>query len=224
MLKNRFKHYIGRYPSIFFPIYRMFAPGKNQKLLFQSDTELVIEGFPRSANTFAVVAFEQAQSRRVKLAHHLHVEAQLVQAAAENKPAVALLRKPEDCFRSLMIRHPETPLHWAIQRYIHFYSAVKKLGPKCLVVNYEEVISDMGSIVKKINKHFGSDFDVPVHNDGMVKNAFSEVESINQRIDQGKESHVARPSSERKEQAQKLDLSGYEEDINIAIDLYNCLK
>ena len=32
---------------------------------------LVIEGFPRSANTFAVVAFRQAQERYVPIAHHL---------------------------------------------------------------------------------------------------------------------------------------------------------
>ena len=212
------------YPLLFFRFYKIFAPNNNQKLLYANDTELVIEGFPRSANTFAVVTFKQAQSRPVKMAHHLHVEAQLVQAAKENKPAVALLRNPEDSFRSLMIRHPETPVYWAIQRYIHFYSAIKKLGSKCLVVTYEEVISDMGGVVEKINKRFGTDFDVPIHDDGMVKNVFLEVESINKRIDQGKESHVARPSDERSEQSQKLNLSGYETDINKAMELYNCLK
>ena len=223
MLKNRIKHYIGRYPSLFMNLYRTFAPQKNQKLLFGHDTELVLEGYPRSANTFSVVAFEQAQSRPVKLAHHLHVEAQLIQAARENKPAVALLRNPEDCFRSLLVRHPETPVSWAINRYIQFYTAISKLGDKCLIITYEEVINDMGAVIEKINKHFGTNYDVPVHDQTMVQQVFSKVESINQQIDQGKESHVARPSKERKQQSQNIDFTGFENKIRQSKKLYEHL-
>lgn len=223
MLKNRIKHFIGRFPSIFVPFYKLVGPGRNQKLLYGDDTELVIEGFPRSANTFAVVAFEQAQSRPVKSAHHLHVEAQLVKAALDNKPAVALIRNPEDCFRSLLIRHPRTPVMWAVNRYIHFYTAVEKLGDKCLVVTYEDVTKDMGAVIRRINSRFNTDYDVPVHDDEMVKKVFKEVESINKSLDQGKESHVARPSNERKVLAEKIDFTNYEKEIDCANKLYEAL-
>lgn len=224
MLKNRFKHFIGRYPFVFFPFYKLLAPKPNLRLLYSNDTDLVIEGYPRSANTFSVVAFELAQSKTVKIAHHLHVEAQLIKAATENKPAVALLRNPEDSFRSLLVRHPETSISWAVNRYIQFYTAVKKLGENCLIVNYEDAIHDMGAVVELINKRFGSNFDVPVHDEAMVKNVFSEIESINQRIYQGKESHIGRPSNERKKIAQNIDFTGYEKEIRCATELYESIK
>lgn len=224
MLKNRIKHFVGRSPSFFFPFYKIFGPKKNRVLLFDDNTKLVIEGFPRSANTFAVVAFEQAQSSTVKLAHHLHIEAQLMQAAAHDIPAVALLRNPEDSFRSLLVRHPETPVSWIIQRYIHFYTAVKNLGPKCLIVSYEDITNDMGAIVETINRRFDKNFDVPVHSDVMVSQVFQQIESYNKRVNQGKESHVARPSEERKRLAKDIDFTGHEEDIQKAIELYESLK
>lgn len=224
MLKNRIKHFVGRFPSLFFPFYKVFGPRKNQKLLFDSNTELVIEGFPRSANTFAVVAFEQAQLTPVNLAHHLHVESQLTIAAKHGVPAVALLRNPEDSFRSLLIRHPDTPVSWIIQRYIHFYTAVKNAEPNCLVVEYEDIISDMGKVVDKINKHFDKNFTVPVHDEKMTKRVFEQIESFNKKVNQGRESHVARPSDERKKQAKEIDFTGHEKNIRLATALYESLK
>jgi len=192
-------------------------------LLCNDDTEIVIEGFPRSANTFSVVAFMQAQSSPVKVAHHLHVEAQLMYAAKRGIPAIALIRTPEDSFRSLLIRHPESAPDWMIARYIKFYAAVRKLGDKCLVVKYEDVIGDMGGIISRINSHFGTKFDVPVHDETMVKSVFKEIEAINQRIYQGKESHIGRPSEERKQLAKEIDFSGLEAEISKANALYESM-
>ena len=66
---------INNYSRIF-PAYirlRDLVLGSDQKrMLYSKETELVIEGFPRSANTFAVLAFDYAQPDDVKLAHQLH--------------------------------------------------------------------------------------------------------------------------------------------------------
>jgi hypothetical protein len=50
-------------------------------------TEIVIEGYPRSGNTFAVVAFRLAQGREIEIAHHLHAAAQIKRAARLDVPA-----------------------------------------------------------------------------------------------------------------------------------------
>jgi len=57
------------------------------------ETEVVIDGFPRSGNTFAVVAFRQAQSRRVSVAHHGHVPALAIEAHRRGVPALVLIRE-----------------------------------------------------------------------------------------------------------------------------------
>ena len=52
-------------------------------------TELVIEAFPRSANTFATVAFQLSQPAPVRVAHHLHAPAQVTEARGADAGAAA---------------------------------------------------------------------------------------------------------------------------------------
>jgi len=62
---------LGQHPWLYFALQHL-RPSRRH-LLVTKDTEIVIEGYPRSANTFAVVAFLLAQGHPVKIAHHLHV-------------------------------------------------------------------------------------------------------------------------------------------------------
>src|SRR5262245_45373054 len=64
------------HPAIYLPFARRKYPGPSPKVI-DADTELVIDGYMRSANTFAVYAFQMAQRRPVRLAHHLHAPAQV---------------------------------------------------------------------------------------------------------------------------------------------------
>jgi len=77
-LRFALRSVLGRSPAVYFGIQRL-RPSRRH-LLVKKDTEIVIEGYPRSANTFAVAAFLLAQGRAVKIAHHLHVPAQVIQA------------------------------------------------------------------------------------------------------------------------------------------------
>src|SRR5205814_3293356 len=88
--------FLGRYPAIALPLLR--ARGGDGFLApIRDETEVVIEGFPRSGNTFAVAAFHYAQRPRdVKIAHHAHVPAQLLSAVRLGLPAVVLVRDPEE--------------------------------------------------------------------------------------------------------------------------------
>jgi hypothetical protein len=73
------RRHVGEHPLLFHNIYKLRL--RYQNLLVDRTTQLVIEGFPRSGNTFAVVAFEQAQRQSVRIAHHLHAPAQVMLAA-----------------------------------------------------------------------------------------------------------------------------------------------
>ncbi len=55
---------MSRSPTVYFGIQRL-RPSRRY-LLVTKDTEIVIEGYPRSANTFAVAAFLVAQGLPVK--------------------------------------------------------------------------------------------------------------------------------------------------------------
>src|SRR5919108_5935171 len=61
--------------------------------IIRPDTELVIEGFGRSASSYAVVCLELAQDREVRSAHHTHAAAQVVKAARLRMPTLVIVKK-----------------------------------------------------------------------------------------------------------------------------------
>ncbi|MGD1922294.1 MAG: hypothetical protein ACFCAD_27420 [Pleurocapsa sp.] len=66
------------------------ATGENIKRgAIEKDTDIVIEGYPRSGNTFASSAVRIAQTKPVKIAYRLHAPTQLICAAKMVIPAIA---------------------------------------------------------------------------------------------------------------------------------------
>ena len=86
---------LGRSPTVYFGIQRLRPDCRN--LLVKKDTEIVIEGYPRSANTFAVAAFLLAQGRPVKIAHHLQVPAQVIQGVQWNITTIVTEQESARC-------------------------------------------------------------------------------------------------------------------------------
>lgn len=66
-------------------LYLQVARWRHRGAPVASDTQL-IEGFPRSGNTFAVAAFDLAQARPVEVAHHGHASAQVIEAVRRTSP------------------------------------------------------------------------------------------------------------------------------------------
>src|SRR5579885_65924 len=71
--------------------------------LVDENTDVVIEGYMRCGNYFAVYAFEHAQPGRVRIAHHFHAPAQLMVAARLGVPSILLLRHPRDAVLSALV-------------------------------------------------------------------------------------------------------------------------
>jgi hypothetical protein len=121
-------------------------------------TEIVIEGYPRSGNTFAVVAFRLAQGRQIEIAHHLHAAAQIKRAARLDVPAIVLVREPSEAVLSVLVRDPHASVRWALRSYIRFYSAVVPYLEKKVVAPFPTVTSDLASIIRMVNTRYGTAF------------------------------------------------------------------
>lgn len=126
-----------------------------------SRTELVIEGFPRSANSWTVVAFREAQAREPRIAHHRHAEAQVLAGVRRGLPVLVLIRRPEEAIRSLVFRHPENDPARALDRWLAFYGAVKRVPEGVVVATFEQVTQDLASVVSRLNARFGCDNALP---------------------------------------------------------------
>lgn len=144
-------------------------------------TEIVIEGYPRSGNTFAVVAFRLAQGRKIKMAHHLHAAAQIKRAARLDVPAILLIRKPSEAILSLMVRDPHASMRWALRSYIRFYSAVVPYLDKTVVAPFATVTSDLASIIRMVNTRYGTAFKEFVPTQDALNSVRQTVEWMAQR-------------------------------------------
>jgi hypothetical protein len=99
----------GSHPTVYFSLYRLLRTRKDLTRAVTPDTQVVIEGFPRSGNSFARRAFIMAQEETfdvTRIAHHLHVPAQIVRAAQWRIPTLVLIRRPRDAVLSFAVWDP----------------------------------------------------------------------------------------------------------------------
>lgn len=186
---------------ILFQIFWKLKFWKQKELFFSKSTEIVIEGFPRSANTFAVVAFEQMQNEAVNIAHHLHAPAQLILASKNKVPAILLIREPKDALISLMIMRLNSsnlsPLNF-INSYINFYSVLIPYLDDFVITDFKEIISDLSGVIIRVNKKFEKNFQTKILSDSQV---FTEISKISKRyeLDELKASSPSLKKNEEKE-------------------------
>ena len=196
-MREQARRYVGEHPFLFDNLYRLRPRYRN--LLVDRTTQLVIEGFPRSGNTFAVVAFEQAQRKSVRIAHHLHMPAHVMRAARWRIPTLVLIRRPTDAVLSLVIREPQISIRQAMKHYVSFYEKVAGYRSAFVVGSFEEVIQDYGAVLERVNERFGTRFSLFDHSKDHVEGVFSHIEE-RQRARRGgrlDEMRIARPSAAR---------------------------
>ncbi|HSK83481.1 MAG TPA: hypothetical protein VK902_08775 [Rubrobacter sp.] len=198
--------YAGKHPSTFYGLYRLAR--KDQKRVVTPDTQLVIEGFPRSANTFARVAFNRAQSERVRIAHGLHVPAQVIRASRWQIPTLVLIRAPKDAVISFAIRDPIS-VDQALRSYLSFYETVEEYRDAYVLGLFEEVIEDFGEVIRRINDRFGTTFSPFSHDEPNVDGVFARIEkNAKKRFgERSLENKVSRPFASREKLKREV---GYE--------------
>jgi hypothetical protein len=157
-LRHLARSLLWRSPAWYLPIARMRYPGPSPNVIGPA-TELVIEGYMRSANTFAVHAFQSAQRRPVALAHHLHAPAQLIRAARRGVPALVLIRDPEDTILSQVQWEPDISMRAALTTYVRFYRALEPYAGALLTATFPQVTEDFGGVIRRLNARFGTNFD-----------------------------------------------------------------
>ncbi len=144
-------------PALYLPFARRKYPGPSPEVI-SSETQFVIDGYTRSASTFAVYALQLAQSTPIRLAHHLHAPAQLIEAARNKVPALAVIREPQGAVLSQLIREPDVALRDAIVAYARFYECLLPYRDHFVVADFEEVTKDFGAVIRRVNERFGTAF------------------------------------------------------------------
>ena len=92
---------LGNYPTLCFLAYKYLKP-ERREFLTDRDTQVVIEGFPRSANGFMVSVFKNTQPQSLKIAHHMYLPSQVIRGVQFNIPTIVLIREPKAAIASFL--------------------------------------------------------------------------------------------------------------------------
>lgn len=192
---------IRRYPLLFFPIIKLNnrLRGWNWPSYITRDTELVLEGYFRTGNTFAVRAFDISQPAPRKMAHHTHAIATLLVAAERNLPSMVLLRKPTDTVISAALKAPGTTLAQHLKWYIRYYQTVDRLRDHFYIARFDEVTADFGEVIRNLNLRFRTDFAPFDHTPDNVQKVFDWIEEMDRRVTSGNVMQYSIPQPQKRD-------------------------
>lgn len=140
--------------------FELLSRVRRSEVYLRPETEVLIEGYPRSGNSFAEAAFVFAQRpRQVVIAHHAHAAGHVLTALKANVPAMVLFRNPVDAVASF-IEETDGRLSAAIalKEYVQFHRPLVPRNADILFVPFDDVTSDFPEVIRRLNGKFGTDF------------------------------------------------------------------
>lgn len=223
---RRARELIGDDPFFLPVVLRATPTGTVRKLTCA--TQLVIEGMPRSGNTFAFFAIKHAErqdGREIALSSHVHTPSAVKAAVAAGYPTMVVIRKPLDAIVSLLIAVPHVRFDEAIGEWIHHHRELLPYRDHFEAVTFDEVTTALGTATKRLNERFGTSFaryESTPENDKVV---FAAIEHNHSVLHGGTENVVPRPSELRRAEKEwlldQLSAPGYQPALREADQLYD---
>jgi hypothetical protein len=171
------------------------------------DTEILVESFPRSASSFAVAALRSVRTPPLRMAHHLHAPAHVLEAIRLGVPALVLIRDPDRAVLSLLVYRPWLTPSVAYAAYERFHAPLFGHEDGFVVATFEEVTTDFGRTMRRVNARFGCDLPVFEHTPAHVAAINAEIEEHIRIVLAGEEleRYMNRPSQWRRERSAALE-------------------
>ncbi len=144
-----------------------------------SDTQMVIDGLPRSGNSYARHAFLYANPG-VRLATHGHSKRLIKMAVRRGIPTVVLVREPDAVLASGIAYEPTTSRLRVLRWYGRYLEAVEPIRDRVVVSTFKTTTEDFGAVIKACNDRFGCSFAPHVAAPDAEAAVFEAVESDGQ--------------------------------------------
>lgn len=134
--------------------YYNFHPETRPKLnVVQKSTDLCIEGFPRSGNTYLENLIKK-MAPSLNLVSHKHSSGHVKEALHLGVPIVIIVRDPADAVTSQFIwtsRGEGSDAPKIIKHYIQFYSYVELVKKQVILVDFSSLTENVSISLEKIN-------------------------------------------------------------------------
>lgn len=171
------RRWVSTYPPLYIPLRKL----RNASTVVTPETDLLIEGFPRSGNTWTEALVREAGQDKLSLAHHSHAAAHVKRAMKIGVPSIILYRNPDDAVASLLALYEnKIDAQTGFLEYIQFYAATLSLrGTLVRFYSFEDVTKRSGEVVADIAKAFNLPLDADGLTDGAV---FARMDDKAQRL------------------------------------------
>jgi hypothetical protein len=170
-------------------------------------TQLILDGFPRSANAYAEWAFRYANGEGVRLAVRLHSPRAVQIGARYGVPTIVLVREPRAAVASWLQYKRGLQAQEAFDRYAYYYNEVNELREHVVIAPFDQVVEDFGAVIEACNVRFGTTF--TPYPGGAAAEAWvrQRIESAWSDDETGElaEHEVPRPSANRPDAAEVLE-------------------
>jgi hypothetical protein len=173
-LMRRAKYALGHEPA-FLPILLRVTPLGTSRQITNA-TDLVVEGFPRSGNTFTTFAIEDACEHELTIASHVHLPSQIKRALARSLPTLLVIRDPVSALASYLVYDQRFPASTVIREYCSYHRELVPYAERLLICEFDEVTTHMGAVIDRINHKFS--LRIPPFNEepSNVKRLMTEIE------------------------------------------------
>ena len=198
---NSYLWYLKRKVNSKYFLYKNFSRffAKNFSYICSDTTDIIIEGYPRSANTYSVAYF-QLLNPYSNISRHKHDIGHILMGVKKQLPVIVLIREPLDAIVSLVIREGIKP-KYAIKYYNIFYSEIQNIKKKIIIADFKDCINDFSQIIVKVNNKYSLSFKYKPQSskkefENSIKNEIIKMEK-NESGGEIRDSHIALPSSKR---------------------------
>jgi hypothetical protein len=162
-------------------------------------TALVIDGYPRSGNTYARAAFDYANGTTLRVSSHTHDPAAIIRATKYRLPTLVLIRDPLATMASMVQFDPRHEASLVQENWCLYYSMIEPYLDRVVLADFPETVGDFGEVTRRLNAKFGTSF-TPYRRTEEAEQALVEV------IDNVARTHepdrfvdaVSRPSASRR--------------------------
>lgn len=190
MNKAKIKEFLENYPCLYLAMLKLKRTGHwSRSWIVRRDTEITIEGYPRSGNSFARSAFLFAENSKRRIATHVHSHAQVIRSVQLGIPTMVLVRAPKDACLSLvalsyqvkerevsaaMRTRAKLDLINNLASYHRFYKNVLRVAEGVIIADFNLVTKDYGEVLRRMNLRYGTHFPIYESSDANKQKVFEE--------------------------------------------------
>lgn len=124
--------------------------------------DIHVDGFPRSANTYAAFFLRHSQAERFRVRSHHHVPPSIISSVQHGKPVFLVLRHPRESALSYAVLQ-RGGLAAQLRYYRDFHQALHRYRHQLFVALFEDIMADLPALVRRFDQRFdlglGHDYD-----------------------------------------------------------------